>query len=64
MDSFYSTTGVPESFLHVLLASKIKYYSFYCLDVLKEISTYCSRIILPLISFTNKQFEQLDPTVC
>ena len=27
IDNFYYTTGVPESFLHVLLASKIKYYS-------------------------------------
>ena len=64
MDNFYSTTGVPESFLHVLLASKIKYYSFYCLDVLKEISIYCSRIILPSLKCilqTNNNIEQLDP---
>ena len=61
MDNFYSTTGVPESFLHVLLASKIKYYScyiIYCLDVLKQISILFLNILSSIkLCFTNKQWD-------
>ena len=61
MDKFYSTTGVPESFLHVLLASKIKYYSWYiiyCLDVRKQIIILFLNILSSIkLCFTNKQWD-------
>ena len=59
MYKFYSSTGVPESFQHVLLASKIKYYSLYiiyCLDVLEEISILFLNILSSIkLCFPNKQ---------
>ena len=59
MYKFYSSTGVPESFQHVLLASKIKYYSWYiiyCLHVLEEISILFLNILSSIkLWFTNKQ---------